>query len=75
MDNELLKQFYQQEHLRVAVYQFFKQVLDEIALERVYRGQETAGIKDAKEVLVRAESALQSKFAPKKAKPDKRRAE
>ena len=75
MDQELLKQFYQQEHLRLEVYRFFKQTLDEIALERVYKGGDTAGIKDAKEVLVKAETKLANMFTHKELKPDPRRAE
>lgn len=74
MNDELLKQFYSQEHMRVEVYKFFKQTLDEIALDRVYKGQDTKGIADAKEVLVRAESNLQAKFAPKRVTKDGQRA-
>jgi len=62
MNDELLKQFYSSEHMRVEVYKFFKATLDEIALERVYKGQDTKGIADAKEVLVKAEAKLQNKF-------------
>jgi formylmethanofuran dehydrogenase subunit C len=75
MDKELLKQFFQQEHVRIEVYKFMKQTLDEIALERIYNGQEVGGIKDAKEVLVRAETKLQNMFAVRKVHKDERRAE
>lgn len=75
MDKELLKQFHQQEHVRVEVYKFFKSVLDEIALDRVYKGQGTDGIKDAKEVLVKAETKLQQMFSVPKQTKDERRAE
>lgn len=75
MDDNLLKQFYQQEHMRVEVYKFFKKVLDEIALDRVYKGQDVGGIKDAKEVLVKAEAKLQQQFAVKEKKTNERRAE
>jgi formylmethanofuran dehydrogenase subunit C len=75
MDKELLKQFFQQEHVRIEVYKFMKQTLDEIALERIYKGEEVGGIKDAKEVLVRAETKLQNMFAVRKVHKDERRAE
>lgn len=74
MDKELLKQFYQQEHMRVEVYKFFKKVLDDIALERVYKGESTEGIKDAKQVLIRAEAELQTMFFSKPKVKDEQRA-
>ena len=74
MNEELLKQFFQQEHMRVEVYKFFKQTLDEIALERVYNGTETKGIADAKAVLVKAESKLQNMFTVSKQIKDPQRA-
>lgn len=75
MNEELLKQFHQQENLRVEVYKFFKSVLDEITLERAYRGESTDGIKFAKDSLIKAETKLNNMFAePQKAK-DTRRAE
>ena len=61
--------------MRVEVYKFFKETLDEIALDRVYKGQDIGGIKDAKDVLIKAESKLQGMFSVKEKKPDQRRAE
>jgi hypothetical protein len=75
MNEELLKQFFQQEHMRVEVYRFFKQVLDEMALDRVYKGEDIGGIKDAKEVLVKAETELQKMFTVRQKQKDQRRAE
>lgn len=75
MDDQLLKQFYDQEHMRVEVYKFFKQTLDEIGLERMYKGEETNGMKLAKEVLIKAEDKLKNKFTIRTASKDPRRAE
>ena len=61
--------------MRVEVYRFFKQTLDEIALDRVYKGEDIGGIKDAKEVMVKAETKLANMFTQKQVKPDTRRAE
>jgi len=75
MDDQLLKQFYDQEHMRVEVYKFFKQTLDEIGLERMYKGEDTNGMKLAKEVLIKAEDKLKGKFTTRIATKDPRRAE
>lgn len=75
MNNKLLKQFFDQEQMRIEVYKFFKHTLDEIALERVYKGEDTQGVKDAKEVLVRVERELQKAFVVKQPKKDGRQAE
>lgn len=75
MDDQLLKQFFDQEHMRVEVYRFFKAEMDKLALEKMYRGEDVSGIKEAREVLVRAEKELQTKFTRKPVKKDVRRAE
>lgn len=75
MDDQLLKQFFDQEHMRVEVYRFFKAEMDKLALEKMYRGEDVSGIKEAHEVLVRAERELQTKFTHKPVKKDTRRAE
>ena len=49
-----LNQFYNDEHTREAVKAFFLEQLDRLALEKVYSGEETTGIKDAKETIERA---------------------
>ncbi|OGL46466.1 MAG: hypothetical protein A2W05_07115 [Candidatus Schekmanbacteria bacterium RBG_16_38_10] len=49
-----LNQFYNDEHTREAVKAFFLEQLDKLALEKVYSGEETTGIKDAKETIERA---------------------
>lgn len=75
MDDKLLKQFFDQEHMRIEVYKFFKAELDKIGLDRMYKGEDTTGMKLAKEVLIKAESALAQKFIVKQAGKDPRRAE
>ena len=75
MDQELLKQFFQQENMRIEVYKHFKSVMDRVALERVYKGEDIGGIKDAKEIMAKAETELYNLFTPKKKTQDSRRAE
>ena len=50
----LLNQFHNDEHTREAVRAFFLEQLDRLALEKVYSGKETTGIKDAKETIERS---------------------
>lgn len=51
MNEKLLNQFYSEESVREAVREFFLVQLDKLALERVYDGKDTTGIKDAKKVI------------------------
>lgn len=51
---DLLKQFHNDEHTREAVKEFFLSELDKYALESVYDGKDTTGIKDAKKVIENA---------------------
>lgn len=74
MDKQLLQQFFQQEHMRKEVYAFIKQNLDEIALARVYKGQDTKGIADALEALVQTETKLKQMFTEKRDVKDPQRA-
>lgn len=75
MNKQLLKQFFDQETMRIEVYKFFKSELDKMALDRVYKGADIAGIKEAKDVLIEVEKALQKEFIVAQKKLDKRRAE
>ena len=49
-----LNQFYNDEHTREAVKAFFLAQLDKMALEKVFEGLDTHGIKDAKETIERS---------------------
>ena len=49
-----LNQFYNDEYTREAVKSFLLKQLDEVALERVYDGEDTKGIADAKETIEKA---------------------
>ncbi len=49
-----LNQFHNDEHTREAVKAFFLEQLDKLALEKVYEGKDTAGIKNAKETIERS---------------------
>ena len=61
-----LNQFYNDEHTREAVKAFFLEQLDKLALEKVYSGKETTGIKDAKETIERAFIELKELYSQEK---------
>ena len=63
---DLLNQFYNDEHTREAVREFFLKELDKLALEQVYGGQETSGIKDAREVIERSFIELKELYGKNK---------
>ena len=65
----MLNQFYNDENTREEVKSFFLAELDKLALEKVYEGQDTKGIKDAKEAIERAFTELKELYGKEK-KPD-----
>lgn len=65
---DILNQFYNDEHAREAVKAFFLAELDKIALENVYEGKETNGIKDAKETIERSFILLGELYGKQKQK-------
>ena len=64
-----LRQFYNDEHTREAVKEFFLAQLDRLALDKVYEGKDTSGIKDAKETIERSFIELKELYGKDK-KPD-----
>ena len=62
----LLNNFYNDEHTREAVKEFFLQELDKYALEKVYAKEETKNIAEAKEVIEQAFSELHELFSKRK---------
>lgn len=64
----LIKQFYDDIHTREAVKEFFNETLNKLALERVYKKEETMGIADAKEVIELAFIELRNLYENKKEK-------
>lgn len=66
MNENLLNQFTNDEHTREAVKAFFLAELDKLALEKVYEGKDTTGIKDAKETIERSFIELKELYSKKK---------
>lgn len=74
MNNDLLKRFFEDEHMRIEVFKFIKQEMDTLALDAVYKGQDTKGYKEAKDTLVKVEQKLFTQFAVKERKEHSARA-
>jgi hypothetical protein len=55
----ILNQFHQNKVEREAVQAFMVQCLEKIAVERVFRGEDVSGIKDARELVDRTFDELQ----------------
>lgn len=66
MDKDYLKIFYDQEVVREVVKNYFYEVMDEAVLEATYKGQDTSGYKEAREVIRRAFSKLYEQYAQEK---------
>jgi len=64
--NENLNRFYNDEYTREDVKSYFLETLDMVALERVYEGEDTKGIADAKEVIEKAFVDLGDVYGKKK---------
>lgn len=73
--SDLLKRFYEDQHMREEVYAFFKQSLDEYALASMYKGRDVQGVPIARSALIHAENKLEAQFAPKVERKDKQRAQ
>lgn len=66
--NPLLKQFYDDPNLKEAWAAFIIEELNQEALRRVYKGEDTAAIKEAKDVIAASFKRLNELFQPKKPK-------
>lgn len=66
-----LKEFHADKHTQADLKAFMFQVLDEEALERVYKGQDTASLKEARKLIEKSFKKLDELFTPKP-KPRKR---
>ena len=62
----MLNQFYNDEKTREAVKEFFFEQLDKLALEQVYEGKDTQGVKTAKEAIERSFIELRELYEKKK---------
>lgn len=65
---DILQAFYADQHTREAVKSFLLEQLDEIALDRIYKGENVSGIKDAKQTIEYAFIELGERYEPKKEK-------
>lgn len=66
MQQDYLKHFYNQEHVREAVRVFLHATVDEELLDAAYQGKDVAGYKEAKEVIERMFSNLRNLYAEEK---------
>ena len=63
-----LREFYTDKAMMDAVAIFFKDVLQDMAIKRVFKKQDTSGLVDTKEVLEKAFVLLKDKYEPPKAR-------
>ena len=61
---KFLNQFQNDNNTREAVKEFLFKMLDEYALNAVYAGEDTKGIADAKNALLKAFSELHNLYSP-----------
>ena len=64
MPNNLLGQFYNDEHTREAVKDFLVSNLEDMAIERVFSKKDISGIADAKDVIEKAFIKLSEIYSP-----------
>jgi len=62
-DTLLLSRFYDNESEREAVKTFMIAVLGEIAVEKAFEGEDTGGIKEARECVEKSFDRLKEKYA------------
>jgi len=64
MNEEKLKEFYNDKGMQIAVLDFVYQTINEEALRRVYNGGDTSKISEAKELIELSFKNLKDKFTP-----------
>lgn len=69
-----LKSFYEDKQTQKEWLEFMLATLDEEALARVYRGEDTAAVKEAREIIDKAFRKLYVLFTPKRKKRQTERA-
>lgn len=69
-----LHTFYQDEHMRNAVKEFFIQELSLMAVEKTFNGESVSGIKEARDCIETAFTSLMEMYEPKETrKPESSR--
>lgn len=69
-----LQSFTNDKNTRDDVFNYLKNYIDKYALEELYAGRDTSGIKNASEIIKQAEKALIAEFTETINKPKKDRA-
>lgn len=65
MDKNLLKQFYEQEHMRKEVFMFIRENLNTLAVEMVKANKDTTNLSEAYKAIDRTEQKLTAEFSQK----------
>ena len=60
-----IQEFYRHEVMRETVKQFFIETLQDMAVEKTFAGEETHGIKDAKDCIDKSFERLDNEFGEK----------
>jgi len=72
--NAHLKVFFEDKEAQKAWAEFILEELNEEALRRVYKGQDTKAVKEAHDIISKSFKKLAELFTPKKPRPPKPRA-
>jgi hypothetical protein len=70
-----LKGFFDDKQMMLEWAQFIQGTLDDQVLERVYAGKETAGYKEARDIIAKSFAKLKDQFTSKPKPPRQPRAE
>jgi hypothetical protein len=75
MDLQILKAFFEDKAAQLAWSEFILNELNEEALRRVYKGQDTTAIKEAHDIVSKSFKKLNELFTPQKKREPRTRAE
>jgi hypothetical protein len=73
MTPDKLKEFYKDKAMMDAVAAHFVTVLHAIAIERVFKKQDTTALPDARDILKRGFAELKDRYEPRKERPTENR--
>lgn len=68
-----LKEFYSDKAMMDAVAQFVAAQLNEMAVERVFKKEDTAGLPDARDAIKRMFATLKDRYEPRKERQSQNR--
>ena len=74
MNTDVLKSFYEQTQVRLAVKEYMQKFLDKKALDAVYSGEQASGYKEARSIITSMFSKLEEQYGEADKKADNNKA-